>query len=234
MAQNAGIIEGCIFNLDGVLVNTARYHFVAWQRLAHEMGFDLPADQFHLLRSLGRMESLEKILDWGGIYLSEAEKLYWSDVKNNWYQSLIATMKPDEVLPGVVALLQSVRASGCKLALSSASRNAKMVLASTRLEPFFDVVLDGSAPRKPKPHPECFWLAAAGLGLAADRCLVFDDAVLGVRAALAGGFRVVGIGDPTHLPDAPLVIPGFENCGFHSILQALQAGRPSSAPQPLA
>ncbi|MBK8429641.1 MAG: beta-phosphoglucomutase [Lewinellaceae bacterium] len=215
-------IKGFVFNLDGVIVDTAKYHYIAWRRLADEMGVDFPPEQHDKLRSLSRMESLEKILEWGGLYMTEAEKLHWADVKNNWYQGLIANMKPEEVLPGVLPFLDEVRNSGGRTALSSASRNAWAVLKSTRLESYFDVVLDGSAARKAKPHPECFLLAAASLQLAPAECIVFDDAVLGVRAARIGGFHIVGIGKPEHLPDAELVIPGFTDCRLSDILESVE------------
>lgn len=215
-------MKGFVFNLDGVIVDTAKYHYMAWRQLADEMGIDFPREQHEQLRSLGRMESLEKILEWGGLYMTEAEKLHWADVKNNWYQGLIANMTPEEVLPGVVPFLDEVRSSGGRTALSSASRNARAVLKSTKLESYFDVILDGSAARKAKPHPECFQLAAAALGLTPAECIVFDDAVKGVHAARNGGFHIVGIGNPEHLPVAELVISGFEDYRLADILEAVE------------
>ncbi len=220
-------MKGFIFNLDGVIVDTAKYHYIAWRRLADEMGVDFPPEQHENLRSLSRMESLEKILEWGGLYMTEAEKLHWADVKNNWYQGLVANMTPEEVLPGVVPFLNAVRNSGGRTALSSASRNARAVLKSTRLESYFDVILDGSAARKAKPHPECFLLAAIALHLSPSECIVFDDAVLGVQAARIGGFHIVGIGKPEHLPDAELVIPGFADCRLSDILIAVEKMSPA-------
>ena len=170
------------------------------------------------------MESLEKILEWGGLYMTEAEKLHWADVKNNWYQALVANMTPDEVFPGVLSFLDEVRRSGGKTALSSASRNARTVLKSTHLEPYFDVILDGSAARKSKPHPECFLLAATALNMAPSECIVFDDAVLGVQAALNGGFHIIGIGKAEYLPDAERVIPGFADCHLADILDLVYKG----------
>lgn len=211
-------IKGFIFNLDGVIVNTAKYHYIAWRRLADEMGVEFPPEQHEQLRSLSRMESLEKILEWGGLYMTEAEKLHWADVKNNWYQGLIAHMTPEEVFPGVLTFLEEVRSHGGKTALSSASRNAGAVLQSTNLESYFDVILDGSAARKAKPHPECFLLAAEALQLKPSECVVFDDAVRGIQAARNGRFHIVGVGKPEHLPDADLVIPGFEHYTLQDIL----------------
>lgn len=221
MADFSVKIKGFIFNLDGVIVDTAKYHYKAWLRLADEMGVEFPPEQHEQLRSLSRMESLEKILEWGGLYMTEAEKLHWADVKNNWYQGLIAHMTPDEVFKGVLPFLEEVREYGGKTALSSASRNAHTVLESTRLDSSFDVVLDGSAARKAKPHPDCFLQAASALGLAPSECIVFDDAVLGVQAARDGGFHTVGVGKQDDLPEADLVIPGFEGLSLSDVLEMM-------------
>ena len=167
------------------------------------------------------MGSLEKILEWGDMYMTEAEKLHWSDVKNNWYVELISNLKPSDVLPGVVLFLRQVKEAGLRLALSSASRSARDVLRSTRLESFFDIIIDGYSTRKVKPDPESFLLAAQALGLHPSECLVFEDAALGVLAGLVGGFNVVGIGKQEYLPKAHLVIPGFENISLHSLLTQL-------------
>ncbi|MBL7783030.1 MAG: beta-phosphoglucomutase [Saprospiraceae bacterium] len=215
-------IKGFIFNLDGVIVDTAKYHYKAWLKLADEMGVEFPPEQHEQLRSLSRMESLEKILEWGGLYMTEAEKLHWADVKNNWYQGLIANMTPDEVFPGVLSFLDEVRQYGGKTALSSASRNARTVLESTQIDTCFDVVLDGAAARKPKPHPDCFLMAASALGLAPAECIVFDDAVLGVQAARDGGFHIVGVGKPDDLPDAELVIPGFDGLSLSEVMEMMR------------
>lgn len=203
-------IKGYIFNLDGVIVDTAKYHYMAWRRLSNELGFDFSPQQHETLRGLGRPASLEKILEWGAMYMTEAEKLHWSDVKNNWYLELIAQMKPADVLPGVKRFLCDVRSAGIKTALSSGSKNARTVLRSMDLELYFDVVVDGNSIRKYKPDPDCFLLAAAALGLQPAECLVFEDMPLGIDAAIRGGFPVVGVGNPELLSKAQWVIPGFE------------------------
>lgn len=199
-----------IFNLDGVLVDTAAQHYTAWRRLANELGFDITEEQHEELRGYSRMGSLERILEWGGVYMTEAEKLHLADVKNNWYTQLIAGVGPENVLPGAVPFLVELRANGYKLALSSASRSARAVLHSTGLEVYFDAIIDGYATRKNKPDPECFALAARELGQEPADCLVFEDSFLGVKAAQFGGFSVVGVGKKDYLQEAPVVIPGFE------------------------
>lgn len=216
-------IKGCIFNLDGVIVDTAKYHYLAWRRLANEMGFDFTPEQHETLRGLSRTASLERILEWGGMYMTEAEKLHWSDVKNNWYRELIAHMTPGEVLPGILPFLEEARLAGKRIALSSDSKNARSVLKSTAVELLFEVIVDGNDIRQSKPHPECFLLAASALGYAPADCLVFEDAGVGVAAGLAGGFPVVGIGERQYLLKARVVIPGFQGLGFQDLLDQLQA-----------
>lgn len=214
-------IKGCIFNLDGVIIDTAKYHYIAWRRLANQLGFELSPEQHEQLRGLSRMGSLEQILEWGDIYMTEAEKLHWSDVKNNWYVELISDLRPADLLPGVLLFLRQARESGMKIALSSASRSARQVLRSTHTEPFFDVIVDGHNIRKVKPDPESFLLPARALGLLPGECLVFEDAASGVLAGLAGGFTVVGIGRPEYLSHAQIVIPGFEGLTLNELLTQL-------------
>jgi len=216
------MIKGCIFNLDGVVVDTAKYHYIAWRRLANQLGFDISPEQHETLRGLSRMGSLEQILEWGGgIYMTEAEKLHWGDVKNNWYVELILHMKPEEVLPGVLDFIRQVRDEGIAVALSSASRSARSVLRTTQLESCFDAIIDGNQSRKPKPHPEGFLMAANALRLCPSECLVFEDSALGVVAGVVGKFHVVGIGKPEYLPKAHCVIPGFEGQSFATLLEKM-------------
>lgn len=214
-------IKGCIFNLDGVIVDTGKYHYQAWRRLANQMGFDFSKEQNERLKGLGRMASLEKILEWGGIYMPEAEKMHWADVKNNWYISLISNMKPGEVLPGVLYFLRQVRELGIKIALSSASQNARSVLKSTNIESFFDLIIDGTLIKKEKPDPQCFLQASVAMEFAPAQCLVFEDAPLGIDAAIHGGFTAIGVGRPELFPNAHLTIEGFENLRFNNLLGQL-------------
>jgi beta-phosphoglucomutase len=217
------IIKGCIFNLDGVLVDTAKYHYIAWRQLANQLGFDFSLQQHETLRGLSRMGSLERLLEWGGnIYMTEAEKLHWGDVKNNWYVSMILEMTPDEVLPGVLDFLTEVRESGCKMTLSSASRSARDVLRTTALAPYFDEVVDGNQSRKHKPNPEGFLMAADAMRLRPVECLVFEDSVPGTVAGIMGQFHVVGIGSPEYLLKAHHVIPGFEGQSFATLLEKME------------
>jgi beta-phosphoglucomutase len=154
---------------------------------------------------------MEQILTWGGVYLTEAEKLHWADVKNNWYLSLLTQMKPDEVLDGVLPTLRKLRKMGIKIGLSSGSRNAARVVSCLQLVAFFDAVVDGSAYRKNKPDPACYLVTAANLGVPPQQTLVFEDMPAGIIAALTGGFRVIGVGQREHLSLAHHVISDFIN-----------------------
>ena len=213
--------SGVIFNLDGVLVDTSVYHYAAWRRLENELGFDINQQEHETLRGLSRMASLEKILEWGNVYLTEAEKLHMSDVKNNWYKQLLVSVTPDHVLAGVVPFLTELKGAGFKIGLSSASKSARMVLNSTHLTSFFDVIIDGHSTRKSKPDPECFLMASRELGLLPTRCVVFEDSHLGVQAGLFGDFTVIGVGSSDYLTNAHAVIPNFENLSIKNMLGIL-------------
>ncbi len=214
-------IQGCIFDLDGVLVDTARYHFLAWRRLANELGFDFDEKQNERLKGVGRMESLDLILSWGGMDFPLEMKKELAARKNGWYVELIQGMQPEEVLPGVRPFLEELKAKGVKTALGSASKNAPTILRKVGLEPLFDTVVDGNHTTHSKPDPEVFLLGAQKLELPPNRCIVFEDAEKGIQAALAGGFWAVGIGAPEPLQGAHLVLPGFEGLRFEELLQRL-------------
>jgi beta-phosphoglucomutase len=203
--------KGFIFDLDGVVVDTRPYHFAAWQRLATEL--DIPFDEQtnEILRGLSRMKGLEKLMEWGGLYASEAEKMFWADRKNQWYIELITRMTPSEVLPGVLEFLVATKERGHATALVSSSANARKVLQSTGLDPLFDVVIDGTIAKKSKPAPDCFLFAAHGLGLVPNDCIVFEDAPVGIVSAQRGGFSTVAVGMHRDLCHADHAIKGFED-----------------------
>ncbi len=202
-------IKAAIFDLDGVIVDTAKYHYLAWQRLARELGFDFtPADN-ERLKGVSRMRSLEIILALGGVRLSAAEQEAGAARKNAWYLEYIRAMTPAEILPGVIPFLTRLRQRGIKIALASASKNAGLILEKLRIGDRFDAVVDGNAISKAKPDPEVFVTAAGRLGIAPEECVVFEDAVAGVAAGRAAGMLVIGLGDPRVLDGADLVIADF-------------------------
>lgn len=214
-------LRGCIFGLDGVLVDTARYHMEAWHWLAEAMDFHLPDDARETLRHLSRMACIEQILLWnGGQYMTEAEKMFWTDIKNNWYIERVAHMKAGEVLPGVVYFLRELRGAGIKTAIASASQNARSVLKSTQIEPYFDAIVDGQQDKKGKSGSDGFLMAAEALGLAPQECVVFEDSPNGIASAVRSGFWVVGVGNDPHLLEAAHAsVAGFENLSLERLFR---------------
>jgi len=204
-----GMISACIFDLDGVVVDTAKYHYLAWKRLANELGFDFTAHDNERLKGVSRMDSLNILLEIGGLTFSDEEKLAFAEKKNQWYTQYIDTMTPEEVLPGVIEFFRLIKSKGIKMALGSASKNAGYILEKTQLSEWFDVVIDGTKTSKAKPDPEVFLLGAKGLNKLPTECVVFEDAEAGVEAALNAGMLCVGIGSPEVLGKANLVIPGL-------------------------
>lgn len=202
-------IDACIFDLDGVIVDTAKYHYRAWKRLANELGFDFTEEQNELLKGLSRTRSLEIILEIGRVQLSAAEQAVLAARKNEWYVEMIRHMQPDEVLPGAREFLESLREANVKTALGSASKNAGTILEKVGLAALFDVVVDGNAVTASKPDPEVFLRGAAGLHADPAYCVVFEDAVAGVQAAKAGGMKAVGIGDAAVLHTADMIVSGL-------------------------
>ncbi|NLG84057.1 MAG: beta-phosphoglucomutase [Firmicutes bacterium] len=203
-------MKGALFDLDGGIVDTAKYHFLAWRRLAAEMGFDLTQAENERLKGVSRMRSLEIVLELAGLTVDEEEKMALAEKKNRWYQEYIARMDETEILPGAREYLVRLRQAGVKTALASASKNAMTILAKTRLLPFFDAVVDGHEVTRAKPDPEVFLRAAAKLGLFPGDCVVFEDAEAGIEAARRAGMKAVGIGHKETLGKADLVVKGLD------------------------
>jgi beta-phosphoglucomutase len=210
-------LEACIFDLDGVVVDTARYHFIAWKALAEELGFEFTLKDNERLKGVSRMQSLDILLEIGGLHVPEQEKQVMAEKKNALYVSYIETMTPEETLPGVEKFLQELRANGIKTALGSASKNAPMILERIGLAHLFDAIVDGNSISEAKPNPEVFLKGAEKLGVQPENCMVFEDAIAGVEAARNAGMRCVGIGEPETLGMADLVIPGFDGYTFEKL-----------------
>ena len=202
-------MRAALFDLDGVIVDTARYHYVAWREMANGLGFDLSEEQNERLKGVSRKESLELILQMGGVTLDEADKERLGEAKNQRYVELVRGMGPEEILRGASEYLLSLRQKGVKIALGSASKNAELVLQGLGIRDRFDVVVDGTKVKRSKPDPEVFLLGAEGLGVSPADCVVFEDALAGVEAAKAAGMAAVGIGRRENLPGADLVVPGL-------------------------
>lgn len=213
------MIKACIFDLDGVIVDTAHYHFLAWKRLAQELGITLTERENERLKGVGRMESLNIILELGKLTFSQAEKERFANKKNEWFVDYIERMVPEEIFPGVKDLILSLKEKGYKVGLASSSKNAKAVISLLRISNLFDTIVDGNMIRNSKPHPEIFLMAAERLGIEPSDCLVFEDAEAGVEAALAAGMRCVGIGSAEQLGKANLVISKTGNFKLHYLSQ---------------
>jgi beta-phosphoglucomutase len=203
-------ITACLFDLDGVLVDTAGYHYEAWRLLAQTMDFDFTVAQNEELKGISRMDSLNKILSWGNINKSEKEKSELAELKNSWYVEMINKMTPDDVLIGTVDFLTTIKNEGYKLALGSASKNSSIILERTNLAHFFHAIVDGNIVAKSKPDPEVFLKGAEMLNASPQQCVVFEDAVAGIDAAKAGGMKAIGIGEKKLLINADLVVSGLD------------------------
>jgi beta-phosphoglucomutase len=213
-------IKACIFDLDGVIVDTAVYHYKAWKRLANELGFDFTEHDNEQLKGVSRVRSLEIILEIGGITKTPAEQEELATRKNNWYVEMINQMTPAEILPGAKEFLESCRSAGIKTALGSASKNSTTILNKIDLTDLFDVIIDGNHVSKAKPDPEVFLKGAEALGVSPSACIVFEDAIAGVEAAINGGMKVVGIGSPEVLNRANIVVSGLDKINLE-MLEAL-------------
>jgi beta-phosphoglucomutase len=200
------VIKACIFDLDGVIVDTAHYHYLAWKRLANELGFDLTLEDNERLKGVSRMDSLDIVLALGGLSLTQQEKQHLADKKNSWFVDYVIRMLPEEILPGVKQLIHELKKQNIKIGLASSSKNAQTVIRLLQIENEFDAIVDGSMVKNAKPHPEIFLLAANMLGVDAKDCVVFEDAEAGVEAALAAGMKCVGIGSADLLGKANIVI----------------------------
>ncbi len=201
--------KACLFDLDGVLVDTAIYHFQAWKMLGENFNYQLTEEQNEQLKGVSRVESLNRILDWANYSATSEQKEAWLIEKNENYLQLISTMNPAEILPGVLDFLGQIKEQGYKIALGSASKNSEVILTKTGLLPWFDLIIDGNKVTKSKPDPEVFLKGAEGLGFKPEECIVFEDAQAGVEAAKKGGMKAIGIGEADVLSEADKVIPTF-------------------------
>ena len=189
-------MKAFIFDLDGVLVSTENNHFLAWQRCAHSLGIEFSEKENELLKGVSRVDSLKKILELGKKTIANDEFDRLLKSKNDFYLESIQDLNQDNLLPGVLAVLQSAKAHGILLGVGSSSKNANFILDKLKIQTYFDVVIDGNGVRNPKPDPEVFINGAKALDLSPKKCLVFEDAASGIAAAKAGGFTAVGVGNP--------------------------------------
>lgn len=210
-----------IYDLDGVITDTAEFHYLAWKKLADEL--DLPIDRHfnEQLKGINRMDSLERILELSDspMHLSVAEKVELASRKNGYYLELIEAVTPDHILPGINALLEDNKQAGIKIALGSASKNAARILERLELSDRFDYIVDAAEIERGKPDPETFTAAADALGVAYGDCIGIEDAAAGVEALNRAGMFSVGVGDEAHLSQADYLVENTEQLVFAEILE---------------
>lgn len=210
-------IKGYIFDLDGVIVDTAKYHYNAWRRLANKLGFDITEEQNENLKGVSRKESLEYILSIGNVSFPDNEKIKLAELKNSWYVESISNMDHSELLPGALELLKELESQNLGISLGSASRNSERILRSTGIYEMFDAVIDGTKTTESKPHPQVFLMGAEALNLKPEECVVFEDSINGVKAANTGGFVSIGVGNAETLNEADFVLSDLSGCTIEKI-----------------
>lgn len=198
-----------IFDLDGVIVDTAKYHFLAWQKIANELDIDFTLEHNELLKGVSRIRSLDIILELGKVTASQEDKNKWLIQKNEEYLTYLVDMDQSELLPGVLTMLQYLKEKNQPIALGSASKNARPILEKTGIRHYFDAVVDGNDVTNAKPDPEVFLMAAKLLNIKPEDSIVFEDSVAGVQAANIGNMTSVGIGEASTLHEAKYIFTDF-------------------------
>jgi len=191
-----------IFDLDGVIVDTAKYHYLAWKKIATELGIEFTHEHNELLKGVSRVRSLDIILGLGNVEASQEQKDQWLVQKNEEYLTYLVDMDQSEILPGVMKVLEFLKANNQPIALGSASKNARPILEKTRILSYFDVIVDGNDVSNAKPDPEVFLQAAQKLGITNENSIVFEDSVAGIQAANIAAMTSIGIGDAAILNEA--------------------------------
>lgn len=212
------MIKAFIFDLDGVLVDTAKYHFRAWKELGLKIGFEINQQDNEQLKGVSRKESLDIILAWANLNPSLEQKIDMMEFKNKFYLQLVETINSSLLLTGAREILEESKKLGLKIGLGSASTNAIFLLEKTNILQFFDAVVDGNKTTKSKPHPQVFLLGSELLGVKPEEIVVFEDSIAGLKAAKFGNFKSVGIGDKANLNLADLVYSGLNQIDLKKIL----------------
>ena len=198
-----------IFDLDGVIVDTAKYHFLAWQKIADQLNINFTLEDNELLKGVSRVRSLDIILELGNVTVSQEDKNKWLVQKNDEYLTYLVDMDQSELLPGVMAVLQYLKDNKQSIALGSASKNARPILEKTGILGYFDAIVDGNDVTNAKPDPEVFLIAAQQLGITPDNAIVFEDSVAGIQAANIAKMISIGIGNEKNLHEARHVFEDF-------------------------
>jgi len=203
-------IEAVLFDLDGVLVDTAKYHYQSWKAIAEKWDLNLTPQANENLKGLSRKDSLHQILSWADVSLSEAEFNSCLEQKNALYLSLIASLSPQDLLPGVTDWLQFLTQNQYKIGLGSASKNASAILTKLEILHYFETLVDGNQVQLGKPNPEVFLLGSEKLGVSAVNCLVVEDSIAGIEAAKRAQMKTLAIGNPTHFQQADYCVASLD------------------------
>ncbi len=206
------MIKGLIFDLDGVLLSTDYFHFLAWKSIADKLSISFTTEINNQLRGISRMESLDIILSYSSTSFSKIEKEELADEKNELYRSYLQKLTPKDVDESVRETLSKLKNDGYRLAIGSSSKNTQLILEKTQLLPYFDVVSDGNNIKKSKPDPEVFLKAAVGINLKPSECIVIEDAKSGIDAGKAGGFIAFGLGDASTYEKTDYPLEKFSDC----------------------
>jgi beta-phosphoglucomutase len=198
-----------IFDLDGVIVDTAKYHFLAWQKIASQLGIEFTPEHNEELKGVSRVRSLDIILDLGKIQATQVDKDLWLTQKNNDYLAYIENMDESEILPGVLNVLEYIKQKQQLIALGSASKNARPILEKVKILHLFDAIVDGNDVTNAKPDPEVFVRAAQLLGASNENAIVFEDSVAGIQAANIANMTSIGIGEAKILHEAQYIFKDF-------------------------
>jgi kojibiose phosphorylase len=217
------VLEAVIFDLDGVLTDTSEFHYQSWKQLADEEGLPFDRHANEALRGVSRRDSLLHLLN--GRTVTDAEFQEMMDRKNRHYLELIKTITPEHLLPGVAALLQELKAHQIKIAIGSASKNAREVVERLGIIDDIDAIADGYSVSHAKPAPDVFLFAAAELGAAPPNCLVIEDAAAGIEAALNAGMWAIGLGPQERVGTAHRVLPNLDGVRWHDLVQQLSQVR---------
>lgn len=211
--------KALLFDLDGVIVDTAIFHYKAWRKLAIEkVGYDISEEFNETLKGVSRAESLDRILELGNVKISEIKKAELMQLKNDWYVDFISEMDSSDILPGIISTLNQAKELGLKVGLGSVSKNAKFILEKVEILHYFDVIIDGTKISNSKPHPEVFLNGAKELDLLPEQCVVLEDAIAGVKAGKSAGMKVIGLGEAEILKEADLVLKTFEGINLNNLL----------------
>lgn len=203
--------KACIFDLDGVIVDTVPAHFIAWKTMADELNIPFTEDDNEHLKGVSRTDSMRRILALGNQTKTDEEVLEMTDKKNAIYVEIISKMTPADILPGVTDFIQLLKDNNIATAIGSASKNTPTILKAVGLDSTFDAIVDGNQVEHGKPNPEVFLKGAERLNLAPEDCIVLEDAISGVEAAKRGGMKCIGVGEAKVLGKADRVVPDLTN-----------------------